>query len=61
MTRLSTKPKQDPLPAKFRYESESPNESDIEKDEPFEIETIEIPVIKRLTFQFKKPVKLEFS
>jgi hypothetical protein len=61
MTRLSTKPKQDPIPVKLRYGSESSSESDIEKDEPIEIETIEIPVVKRMSFQFNKPVKLEFS
>jgi len=31
-----------------------------EKDWP-EIEVIEIPVVKRMVFKFKKPVRLEFS
>ena len=26
-----------------------------------EIEVIEVPVVKRMVFQFKKPVKLKFS
>jgi hypothetical protein len=34
---------------------------DSHEDEPTEIELIEIPVSKRMVFQFKKPVKLEFS
>ena len=34
---------------------------DIDEEEPTEIEIIEIPVIKRMVFQFNKPVKLEFS
>jgi len=29
-------------------------------DDYFEPEVIEIPVVKRMVFQFKKPVKLEF-
>jgi hypothetical protein len=31
------------------------------EDEPPEIEVIEVPVVKRIVFQFKKPVRLEFS
>jgi hypothetical protein len=31
------------------------------EDESAEIEVIEVPVVKRMVFQFKKPVKLEFS
>ena len=31
-----------------------------ENDYP-EIEVIEVPIVKRMVFQFKKPVKLEFS
>ena len=34
---------------------------DIDEEEPTEIEIIEIPVIKRMVFQFNRPVKLEFS
>ncbi|MDR2592288.1 MAG: hypothetical protein LBC59_05720 [Chitinispirillales bacterium] len=30
-------------------------------DEFPEIELVEVPVVKRMVFQFKKPVKLEFS
>jgi len=32
-----------------------------EEDDYFEPEVIEIPVIKRMVFQFKKPVDLEFA
>ena len=34
---------------------------DIDKNDYPEIEVIEVPVVKRMIFQFKKPVKLEFS
>jgi len=34
---------------------------DIGEDHYLEIEVIEVPVVKRMVFQFKKPVKLEFS
>jgi len=35
------------------------NDPDI--DEYYEPEVVEIPIVKRMLFQFKKPVKLEFS
>jgi hypothetical protein len=34
---------------------------DIYEDNYFEIEVIEVPILKRMLFQFNKPVKLEFS
>jgi hypothetical protein len=34
---------------------------DTNDDEFPEIELVEVPVVKRMVFQFKKPVKLEFS
>jgi hypothetical protein len=34
---------------------------DTDDDEFPEIELVEVPVVKRMVFQFKKPVKLEFS
>ena len=33
----------------------------IDEEYPAEIEVIEIPVVKKMIFQFNKPVKLEFS
>jgi len=35
-------------------------EDDYEDEFP-EIELVEIPIVKRMVFKFKKPVKLEFS
>jgi hypothetical protein len=35
--------------------------SDSYADEPPEIEVIEVPVVKKMVFQFKKPIKMEFS
>jgi hypothetical protein len=34
---------------------------DTDDDEFPEIELVEVPVVKKMVFQFKKPVKLEFS
>jgi len=34
---------------------------DFDEDDYPEIEVIEVPIVKRMVFQFKKPVKLEFS
>jgi len=34
---------------------------DIYENDYFEINTIEVPVVKRVVFQFKKPVELKFS
>ncbi|MDR2716865.1 MAG: hypothetical protein LBB89_02205 [Treponema sp.] len=34
---------------------------DTDEDNYPEIQTIEVPVVKRMLFQFKKPVPLEFS
>jgi len=35
--------------------------TDPDIDEYYEPEVVEIPIVKRMLFQFKKPVKLEFS
>jgi hypothetical protein len=68
MTKLMPELRRDTIPeAAFdrRFNPEPPNEAifstDIEKDEPIEIETIEIPVVKKMIFKFNEPVKLEFS
>ena len=34
---------------------------DSDEDDYPELEVIEVPVVKRMVFQFKKPVRLEFS
>jgi len=37
------------------------SEATDDDDEFPEIELVEVPVVKRMVFQFKKPIKLEFS
>lgn len=34
---------------------------DVDKDDYPEIEIINVPIVKKMVFQFKKPVKLDFS
>ena len=40
---------------------EKKNGTDIYKDNYHEIEVIEVPVSRKMLFQFNKPVKLDFS
>ena len=64
MTKLPSELKQDTIldASVFSFQYDQTKISiDVENDEPFEIETIEIPVVKKMVFQFKKPVRLEFS
>jgi hypothetical protein len=50
------------LPSELKHNTIPETMFDIEDDDDYpEIEMIEIPVVKRMVFQFKKPVELEFS
>jgi hypothetical protein len=51
------------LPLELKHDTTPETTFDIEDDEGDcpKIEMIEIPVVKRMVFQFKKPVELEFS
>jgi len=72
MTKLSSKQKRDTIPApsfELHHKLEPTNEtvfngikiSDNNKDNYPEAEVIEVPVFRKMLFQFNKPVKLEFS
>ena len=73
MTKLSSEVKHDTIlesifglrfKPKFSNEAafgEKKNGADIYKDNYHEIEVIEVPVSRKMLFQFNKPVKLDFS
>jgi len=59
MTKLFSRLKRNTIPS-FQNNRKKTS-MDTDKDDYAEIEMIEVPIVKKMIFQLKKPVKLEFS